>query len=193
MTEPSLFQNDYVCLTENAKPALLQGCVAASVKERASVCVREREREGGNGGGGRGGGGRGTAVLDPLYGFNSNEIPSRSQTLAAAQSLASQTKHKMEGNATRVRAIRVLPASGGRWWCRHRAGLCRSNPSAQKNRCPAHHHSFRACTASHQLSLIPPSCLTSRGRTRACDPAWRKVSSKPLSRRTNTQPQQRLI
>ena len=102
MTDTSLFQNDFVCLTETAKQALLRECVAASVRER------ERERE-------KGGGGRGTALPDPLYGFNSNEIPGRPQTRAVTQSLASQTKHKMEASATRVRAIRRLPACCGRW------------------------------------------------------------------------------
>ena len=43
----SLFQNNFVCLTETAKQALLQECVAASVRERERE--RERAREGGGG------------------------------------------------------------------------------------------------------------------------------------------------
>ena len=100
---------------------------------------------------------------------------------------------KHHGQAERVRAIRGLPASGGRWWCRRPAGLSSSNPSTRPSRQPAHHNYFRTCTAPNRLPHILPSCPTSRERTRARDPAGRKFSRNPLSRRVNTRPQQLLI
>ena len=43
---------DFVCLTETAQQALLQECVAASVREGARERKSERERRKGGGGGG---------------------------------------------------------------------------------------------------------------------------------------------
>ena len=86
------------CLSDGNRKTGPASGVCCCERERA----RARER--------KGGGGRSTALPDPLYGFNSNEIPGRSQTRAVTQSLASQTKHKMEASATRFRAIRGLPA-----------------------------------------------------------------------------------
>ena len=94
---------------------------------------------------------------------------------------------------TRVRVIEGPPAWSCGWWCCHPAGRRRCSPSTRLSQCPAHHHYFRACTASNRLCHISRPCLTSRGRTRACDPAGRKVSRKPLNWRANTQQQQCLI
>ena len=40
------FQNDFVCLAETAKQALLQECVAASVCERENARKGEKEKRG---------------------------------------------------------------------------------------------------------------------------------------------------
>ena len=101
------------CLSDGNRKTGPASGVCCCERERA----RARERE-------KGGGDTGTALPDPLYGFNSNEIPGRSQTRAVTQSLASQTKQKMKASATQIRAIRGLPACGEWWWCRHPAVRC---------------------------------------------------------------------